>query len=120
MKFLCVILFQTGRPLIWREYERKYRKEKRKDPFYKIKMNISSRISDIIRGKTSRIRTMELLGCCKEDFIKYLEKQFTEGMTWENYGKKGWHIDHIKPVSKFNLLDEKELRLCFHYTNLIS
>lgn len=102
----------------WRKYEREYRKEKRKDPFYKIKMNISSRISDIVRGKTSRIRTMDLLGCCREDFIKHIEKQFTEGMTWENYGKKGWQVDHIKPVSKFNLLDEKELRLCFHYKNL--
>ena len=103
----------------WRKYEREYRKQKRaNDPFYKIKMNISSRISDIIRGKTSRIRTMELLGCSREEFINYIELKFIDGMNWENYGKKGWQVDHIKPVSLFNLLDEKELRLCFHYTNL--
>ena len=36
----------------------------------------------------------------------------------ENYGLKGWHIDHIKPVSKYNLMEEKELRECWNYKNL--
>lgn len=102
-----------------KKYERNWRKQKRaEDPFYKIKMNLSSRISDIIRGKISRIRTMELLGCSREEFIEYIEKQFTEGMNWNNYGKTGWQVDHIKPVSKFNLLDENEMRICWHFTNL--
>ena len=39
-------------------------------------------------------------------------------MTWENYGLETWHLDHIKPVSKFNLLDVDEQKKCFHYTNL--
>ena len=46
----------------------------------------------------------------------YLEKQFKEGMTWENYGQ--WHIDHIIPLSSFNLLDEKEVKKAIHYSNL--
>lgn len=37
-------------------------------------------------------------------------------MTRENYGE--WHIDHIKPISKFDLNDENEQKKCFHYTNL--
>jgi len=37
-------------------------------------------------------------------------------MTWENHGE--WHIDHIKPCSLFNLLNEDEQKKCFHYTNL--
>ena len=101
-----------------RKYEREWRKEKRKDPFYKIKMNLSSRISNIIKNKTSRIRTLELLGCTREEFIAYIESKFTEGMNWNNYGKKGWTIDHIIPVSSFNLEDENELRICSYYTNL--
>ena len=47
---------------------------------------------------------------------KHIEKQFKEGMTWKNQGK--WHIDHIKPCCKFNLLDKEEQKKCFHYTNL--
>jgi hypothetical protein len=35
-----------------------------------------------------------------------------EDMNWDNI-----HLDHIKPVSKFNLEDETELLDCCHYTN---
>ena len=46
----------------------------------------------------------------------YLAAKFQEGMSWDNHGE--WHIDHIKPCCKFNLLDDEEQRKCFHYTNL--
>ena len=36
-------------------------------------------------------------------------------MNWENY--KGY-IDHIKPISKFNLLDAKDRNTCFNHKNL--
>ena len=60
---------------------------------------------------------MELVGCTIEELKIYLEKQFKEGMTWENRGIV-WHIDHIKPISKFDLTNEEEQKKCFHYTNL--
>ena len=37
-------------------------------------------------------------------------------MTWDNYGE--WHIDHIKPISSFDLKDAKNQKLAMHYTNL--
>lgn len=57
--------------------------------------------------------TLEYLGCSAEFFHKYIMSAMTPGMTIENI-----HIDHIKPVSKFNLSDEDEVRKCCHYTNL--
>ena len=45
----------------------------------------------------------------------HLESLFSPGMTWDNYGFEGWHIDHIKPCASFEL-DQK--KICFHYTNL--
>ena len=42
-----------------------------------------------------------------------MEKKLTEDMTWDNI-----HIDHIKPVSRFNLDLEEEFNKCCHYTNL--
>lgn len=39
-------------------------------------------------------------------------------MSWDNYGYRGWHIDHIKPCSSFNLSDIKEQKKCFHYSNM--
>jgi len=36
-------------------------------------------------------------------------------MSWGNYGE--WHIDHIKPISSFDLTNEYELKKAFHYSN---
>lgn len=61
---------------------------------------------------------MELLGCSVDECRKYLESKFLPGMTWENYGKSGWHIDHIIPCNLFDLTKPEEQLKCFHYTNL--
>ena len=39
-------------------------------------------------------------------------------MNWKNYGFRGWHIDHIKPLSSFDLSDRNQLLEACHYTNL--
>ena len=62
--------------------------------------------------------SQELFGCNWETVKNHIEGQFTEGMTWENHGKFGWHIDHIVPCSSFDLTDPVQQRKCFHYTNL--
>jgi hypothetical protein len=89
------------------------------DPTLRIKFRIRKRVWEAIsrQGTFKDKPTLELLGCTSIDMVrKYIEKQFTEGMSWDNYGK--WHIDHIKPISKFNLLDPNQQKLAFHYTNL--
>ena len=60
---------------------------------------------------------LKLLGCDYDELRKHLEKQFTDKMSWENYSVY-WSIDHIKPVSSFNLLNEEEKKKCYHYSNL--
>ncbi len=57
--------------------------------------------------------SIEYLGCDINTFISHMEKKLTEDMTWDNI-----HIDHIKPVSRFNLDLEEEFNKCSHYTNL--
>ena len=39
-------------------------------------------------------------------------------MTRENNNRKGWHIDHIKPMNSFDLNDPEQLKECCHYSNL--
>ena len=103
----------------WRKYEREYRSSrKQEDMFFKIKSNLSSRLSDLIKNRIIGQRTVELLGCDKDTFLQHLESQFTEGMTWENYGLKGWHVDHIMPISSYDLTNEDEVKKACHYTNL--
>ena len=60
--------------------------------------------------------TSELIGISIVDLRKYLEKQFKQGMTWENYGE--WSIDHIIPLASFDLSTAEEQKKAFHYTNL--
>jgi hypothetical protein len=57
------------------------------------------------------------LGCSIEEVKQHLEKQFKHGMSWSNYGKGGWHIDHKIPLASANKNKEKLYALC-HYSNL--
>jgi hypothetical protein len=86
----------------------------------KLKRYISSRIRDaVVKCKTTKCgNTLKLLGCSIEHARKHLESQFKEGMTWENYGKYGWHIDHIIPCASFDLTDPEQQKKCFNYKNL--
>lgn len=58
----------------------------------------------------------EVIGCTIEELKNHLEKQFMEGMNWENHGLYGWHIDHKIPLSSAQSEDDL-YKLC-HYTNL--
>lgn len=70
------------------------------------------------RGAKKSAQFNDLVGCSNAHLITHIEKQFSSGMTWGNYGFRGWHIDHKIPCSKFNLTDPLHQRACFHYTNL--
>lgn len=86
----------------------------------RIKAALRGRIRSIVNKKHVKksARTMELLGCTLEFFLQHLENKFTDNMCWENYGFRGWHIDHIIPCDHFNLELPEEQRKCFHYLNL--
>lgn len=58
------------------------------------------------------------LGCSIKELEKHLESLFTEGMSWEKFGGRGIQIDHIKPLSSFDLTDREQLLQACHYTNL--
>jgi hypothetical protein len=88
------------------------------NPEYKVFIACRKRISGIMKKQGERSKTSMLLGCSKKFLRSYLESQFKEGMTWDNYGRSGWHIDHIYPCSAFDLTDPEQIRQCFHYSNL--
>ena len=57
--------------------------------------------------------TVEYLGCNSEYFMEYIKSKMSDDMTFDNI-----HIDHIKPVSRFNLEDHEEFLKCCHFTNM--
>ena len=101
-----------------KQYE--YKKKRLKtDIAFKITERIRSRINLCLkRYKTIKSQEFKtLLGTNDMQVIwDHLQKQFKKGMTRENHGL--WHIDHIRPVSSFDLTKPKEQIKCFHYTNL--
>lgn len=101
-----------------RKSESKYRKRRRlKDPIFKLRTNVRNHVFQFLRDRKVN-KSIQYLGCTAEQLKEYLESKFKPGMTWDNYGKQGWHIDHIFPLSKANLLDEQQKIKLLHYTNL--
>ena len=96
----------------------KYRQKRyANDPKYRALINTKDRFRQIIASKESD-QFHKLLGCTRKKLIEHLESNFEDGMSWENYGFEGWHIDHIIPCASFDLTDEEQQKKCFHYTNL--
>lgn len=87
------------------------------DPSFRLKKNLRSRIRIALKGMAKSDTTQNILGCSIDVFREYIESQFCDGMSWENYGKYGWHIDHKIPVSWFNLTNPNCLKLAFNYKN---
>ena len=102
-----------------KETERKKNNEWKKnnlkiDPLERMKKNIRDRIREYLTGDNKSKRTFDIIGLDKQKFKSYIENNFTEGMSWENYGK--WHLDHIKPLCLSE--NEEDLIKLNHYTNL--
>lgn len=91
---------------------------KRENPQHYLRQTIRKRINTILKQINLRLPTEKMLGCSLEELKLHLESLFVTGMTWDNYGRYGWHIDHIKPLSLFDLCDPNQQSIACHYTNL--
>jgi hypothetical protein len=106
-----------------RKFYRKHKEKILKSYKERIKTNLNFRIAERLRGrlnkaikqKSKKGSAIKDLGCSIEEFKKYIESKFQEGMSWENWGK--WHLDHIIPLSKVNLSNRKQLLKVLIYTN---
>jgi len=104
-----------------RERNREYQRQKWQSDFaYWLKKTVGRRMRDALSCQSARKkgRTAALIGCSVPDLALHLESMFLPGMSWENYGYHGWHIDHIIPLAKFDLSDPTQQSAAFHYTNL--
>lgn len=95
------------------------------DPCFKLKNNYATLVRNSLKNKgiKKNTKTYELLGCTPQFFRNYIESLFEPWMTWDNYGMhkndgiRRWNIDHIVPLSHFNLANTQEAKKAFHYTN---
>jgi len=73
---------------------------------------------DANRNSFHRDAAIRELGCSLSFLKSYLQSLFKPGMSWDNHGVYGWHIDHIIPLSSFDLSDPMQFKKACHYTNL--
>lgn len=99
----------------YREWEQKYKQK----PEVRIKKALRRRLQNAVECQKTKRRfaTRETMGCSPAFLRQYLESKFRPGMSWDNYGTR-WEIDHIIPISKFNLADPEEQKRVNHFTNL--
>jgi hypothetical protein len=104
----------------------KFQKREREYYYNVLKKNIQSRIAYSLRNRLKQVlknnykcgSAVDDLGCSVTELKVYLELKFKDGMSWENWGRLGWHIDHIIPLSSFDLTDREQFLKACHYTNL--
>lgn len=102
---------------------RKSANKKRSTIQGKITANTKCMIYISLRNKKepkNNKKWQDLVGFTCTELMNHLEKLFQPGMSWENYGKYGWHIDHILPVTsfKFTSYNDDAFKECFSLKNL--
>ncbi len=122
---------KTQNDIIYKKYLEKSLKEKKieykkkeyieicqKDKIYKIIYNLNKRTEDFFKSSRYKkgINHESMLGCTPDEFRKYLESLFKDGMTFDNYPE--WEIDHIIPLSSNDFDKYYEMKKVLHYTNL--
>ncbi len=98
------------------------------DMQYKLSISLRVRLSMAVRAQIKRGvgsggkkgSAVKDLGCTLLELMIHLEERFLVGQTWENWGRgKGkWNIDHVIPISSFDLTDPAQCAAACHYTNL--
>jgi hypothetical protein len=88
------------------------------DPLFKLAHALRRRLTSAIKRGQKSGSAVDDLGCSVEEFKLYIESKFQPGMTWENYTYHGWHLDHIVPLSAFDLSSPEEFKRACHYTNI--
>jgi len=97
------------------------KKRESKDLNYKFSRHIRKVVyNSFIRSSTRKFKknskSEKLLGCSLEFLTSYILSKCPIGVTLSDFGEKGYHIDHIIPLSSAKTQEELE-KLC-HYTNL--
>lgn len=114
----CIICHSKRWKKYYNEGYNKILKDKAiNDMIYKLKQNQKSYLHQQLKNSMLKKidSTNKYIGCSIEQLKRWLEFQFKNDMNWTN---KSWQLDHIIPVSLFNLNDAFELKIAFNWTNI--
>lgn len=87
----------------------------RDDPNEKFKRYVRTRIYNCLRNKNKTKHSIEYLGCTSQEYFNWM-LTYDKNYDLNNYGSE-WHIDHVIPLSKFNLNNVEEQLIAFNWRN---
>ncbi len=90
------------------------------EPAFRLRRVLRSRVHNAIKKGKKGGSAITDLGCTLDQLKIYLESQFLIGMNWGNYGSgyEKWCIDHIKPLSQFDLTNREQFMEAANFRNL--
>jgi hypothetical protein len=92
---------------------------RRKNPVARLAHAIRTRTNRVLFGRKMKWQNpVMFLGCSLTEARQHIESMFKPGMSWDNHGVTGWHIDHIEPLSRFNLSDREQFEAVCSIKNL--
>jgi uncharacterized protein (DUF983 family) len=98
------------------KHNEKIKIKRQTDPVFKFLATQRSRIGNALKKKQKH--TVEYLGCSGKEFEEWLSYNFNENYSFSNHGTY-WHIDHVIPISTFNLEDPTQHLLCLNLRNTV-
>jgi len=113
---ICKYCEEVKPKISFRKNRLKCKDCEREVPIEKFKRAIRSRIYHSLIRKTKH--TIEYLGCTAEEYLQWISDNIND-FTIDNHGEL-WHIDHVIPISKFNLQDNNEQLLAFNWRNTMA
>lgn len=107
--------YRAKHKLIYGEVDKLKKRERYKnDIAFKISCTIRSRVNQSLKTKFTK-HTVDIIGCNIDFFKQWIEYQFEDWMSWDNFGD--WHLDHVRPCASFDLSDKEQQLLCFSWKN---
>jgi hypothetical protein len=101
-----------------RMYKKTEYEKFKKRPYHKFVHYSRIRLNKVLKGEIDCFSVNDVLLFDRDSFIRHIESNFKDGMSWDNYGRGGWHIDHIKPLAAFDFSENDWLKKAFSLENL--
>lgn len=109
----------------------KYAMQYRLDPEYNLSERLRAafrrrrqghKIGDLLREALKRDGSSpsveRFVGYTVAQLKVHLERQFTKGMSWDVFCEGDIHIDHVRPISSFDVSNLEELKAAWALSNL--
>jgi hypothetical protein len=90
------------------------------DPKFRLNHSMSVAIGDALTKNKNGRHWEDLVGYKMPELKQHLENLWSSGMSWNNYGKNGWVIDHIIPrkLWEYKSSNDIEFKQCWCLANL--